>query len=492
MVITLQEIIAVLPIIIIGVIIIIILLSLAYRRNQLFHAGLTIFGLFLSILSFGILWHYQDVCNVFPCVCINKHTIFYGILVLSSSLMSSILSYKWLLRYPSNHCDEFYLLLLISSMGGVLLVVTNHLAILFIGMELFSLPLFGLIGYYIINKFSLEASIKYIILSGVSSSFLLLGMALVYVETGCLSFTQINQSLLIVKSVFLYQPVLILGLSIMLIGFGIKLSFVPFHLWTPDVYQGAPYPISMYLITSGKVAIVSVLTRFFLVFSEQYNEIFNIFLSGVACGSILLGNLMAVYQNSIKRILAYSSISNTGYLLIGLIILKKYPIVLESMGVYFISYLIANIGIFSVISLISNIYNNTYREADSLMLYQGLFWKNPTLSIFFTTMLLSLAGIPMTLGFIGKFYLFMLSVNSQLWYLIFFMIISSIIAIFYCFKIMIHLYLYPKKHIFCPESTIFINWICTIEGVIICISSFLILFLGIYPQPIIYCVHSIF
>lgn len=489
MIIVFAELIALLPVIIIGVTVLIILLSITYRRNNSLHAVFTIIGLCLAIISVvRIVWHDQYVHDVFKLVCIDKFSVLYMMLVLISSGLSGILAYKWLLRHSKNRGDEFYILLLISSIGGILLTTTNHLVMLFVGIELLSLPLFGLVGYCFFNQGSLEASIKYIILSGVSSAFLLLGMALLYASTGCLSFTALNKLLL--TSYFFshshHQSMFIVGLSIMMVGFGFKLSFVPFHLWIPDVYQGAAYPVSMYLATSSKIAIISVLMRFFLILPEQYSEMLHIFLSSVACCSILFGNLLAVQQNNIKRVLACSSIANTGYLLVGLIALKKNVIALEAIDMYLISYLIANIGVFSIIGVISNVCDINRNDIDTLYLYKGLFWKEPILSVFFTIMLLSLVGIPMTLGFIGKFYLFVAGINSQLWGLVIFLGIGSVIGMFYYFKIMIYLYVRPVgQACFLYSSSVIFNWCRTIEGMIAMISVFCILFFGVFPQPVI-------
>ncbi|URJ28290.1 NADH-quinone oxidoreductase subunit NuoN [Candidatus Blochmannia vicinus (nom. nud.)] len=485
MVITWIQIIALLPVLIIGMTTVIILLSIAYRRNLFLHALLTIFGLSTAMGSLGIVRH-QGIQNIFQSICIDNFAILYIILVLASSLASAILAYNWLLSYPSNR-DEFYLLLLISSIGGILLASTNNLGILFLGIELISLPLFGLIGYSFFKKFSLEASIKYIILSGISSSFILFGIALIYAVTGCLSFTSIISALHLIMS---HQSILLLiiGLGMVMIGFGFKLSLVPFHLWTPDVYQGAPSSVSLYLTTSSKIAIISVLIRLFMVFPDQYNKIFYIFLSGTACCSTLFGNLMAIKQNNLKRVLAYSSIAHMGYTLIGVIAaLQTNSMALEAISIYLISYLLANIGVFSVISIMSVFCADAY--TDVLFTYRGLFWRQPILSILFTIMILSLAGIPMTLGFIGKFYLFVLGMNSQLWWLTIFIAMSSVISIIYYLRIIINLYLNPIRNCAGINSSSASSWIITPNGILVIIVSFFILFLGLYPQPIIYLIH---
>ncbi|WHL25211.1 MAG: NADH-quinone oxidoreductase subunit NuoN [Candidatus Blochmannia vicinus] len=488
MIITWIQIIALLPVLIIGITIIIIMLSISYRRNLFLHALLTIFGLSVAIVSLGIVQH-QGVQNIFQSICIDNFAILYIILVLVSSLASAILAYNWLLSYPSNR-DEFYLLLLISSIGGMLLASTSHLGILFLGIELISLPLFGLIGYSFFKKFSLEASIKYIILSGISSSFILFGIALIYAATGCLSFTGISRVLHLITS---HQSILLLiiGLGMVMVGFGFKLSLVPFHLWTPDVYQGASSSVSLYLTTSSKIAIISVLIRLFMIFPDQYNKIFYIFLSGTACCSTLFGNLMAIKQNNIKRVLAYSSIAHIGYTLIGVIAaLQTNPMALEAIGVYLISYLLANIGAFGVIAIMSVFCADAY-TTDVLLTYRGLFWRQPMLSVLFTIIILSLAGIPMTLGFIGKFYLFVLGVNSQLWWLTIFIAMSSVISIIYYLRIIINLYLNPSRNCLSINSNSTSSWIITPYGILVIIVSFFILFLGVYPRPMIYFIHFI-
>ncbi|URJ23801.1 NADH-quinone oxidoreductase subunit NuoN [Blochmannia endosymbiont of Camponotus sp.] len=492
MLMTWTQIILLLPVLIIGMTIVIIMLSIAYRRNLFLHTSLTIFGFSLAIVSIGLVWD-QKARDILQLMCVDNFSILYIILVLVSGLSSSVLAYKWLLMYPSKNRDEFYLLLLISSIGGILLATTNHLVILFLGMELISLPLFGLIGYSFFKKFSLEASIKYIILSGVSSSFILFGIALIYAATGFLSFTSISQ-LLRLHIIASNQSILIstIGLGMMMVGFGFKLSLVPFHLWTPDIYQGAPSSISLYLTTSSKIATISVLIRLFMVFPNQYNRVFCIFLSGIACCSVLFGNLMAIKQDNIKRVLAYSSIAHTGYVLIGVIaVLQANPIALETIGIYLVSYVLTSIGVFGIISIMSVFYANEDTYVDSLFLYRGLFWHRPMLSVLFTITILSLAGIPMTLGFIGKFYLFVLGIDSKLWWLTIFIAMSSVISIFYYLRIIINLYLNPINRLNINFDSLS-NWSVTPDGIIVIIVSFSILFLGLYPKPLIYFMHLIY
>lgn len=493
MITTWNQLIALLPILIISITIIIIMLSIAYGRNQFKHAVLTIIGLTLSgISSFNTIWKNQPAYSLDQLIYVDNYSVLYIVLIVIAGLSSTISVYTWLLCYPNTRRDEFFLLLLLSSMGGILLTMSNNLVTLFLGIELISLPLFGLIGYSFFQRSSIESSIKYVMLSGIASSFLLFGIALIYAETRCLSFMGIKEVLFIqsnsITTSFLQQSVLLTmtGLIMILVGFAFKLSAVPFHIWTPDIYQGSSAAVSMFLATGSKIAVISALIRFLLIFPSCYHKIFYIFLSVSACCSMLFGSIMAIQQNNIKRILAYSSITNSGYVLVMLLTsYVNYPIFIqEVIGIYFISYLFSIIGAFAIVNIISKFC--IQKNLDTILIYQGLFWRVPTLSIIFTIIILSLAGIPMTLGFIGKFYLLLTGISNQLWFLTVIMVISSIISIIYYLKMIVNLYLPP---IYSDNSNFDYNclndWFYNPNGMMIIFFSFIILVLGVYPQPMI-------
>lgn len=475
MTITLQQLIALLPLLIVGLTVVVVMLCIAWRRNHFINATLTVIGLNLALLS---LWFVAQngPMDVTPLMRVDGYSMLYTGLVLMASLATSTLAYAWLAGYPGNR-DEFYLLVLIAAMGGILLACANHLAALFLGIELISLPLFGMVGYAFRQKRSLEASMKYTLLSAAASSFLLFGMALVYASTGHLSFAGIGQTL---NDGMLAQPVLLAGLGMMIVGVGFKLSLVPFHLWTPDVYQGAPAPVSTFLATASKIAIFAVVMRLFLYAPVTHNEGVRLVLAIIAFTSMLFGNLMALSQSNIKRVLGYSSIAHLGYLLVGLIAVQAHTLALETVGVYLAGYVFASLGAFGVVSLMSSPY--TGEDADSLYSYRGLFWHKPLLSSVLTVMMLSLAGIPMTLGFIGKFYVIALGVSSHLGWLTGAVIAGSAIGLFYYLRIMVSLYLSPPENLRRDTPS---NWALTAGGVVVLISSLLVLLLGLYPQPLI-------
>ncbi|TKI04768.1 NADH-quinone oxidoreductase subunit NuoN [Martelella alba] len=475
MTITPQQLIALLPLLIVGLTVVVVMLCIAWRRDHFINATLTVIGLNLALLSLFFVGHVAPL-EVTPLIRVDGYSMFYTALVLAASLATSTFAYPWLAGYPDNR-DEFYLLVLIAAMGGILLSGADHLGSMFLGIELISLPLFGLIGYAYRQKRPFEASIKYMLLSAAASSFLLFGMALVYADSGSLSFVSLGQKL---DDAMLHDPLLLAGLGMMIVGFGFKLSLVPFHLWTPDVYQGAPAPVSTFLATASKVAIFAVLMRLFLYAPVASSDTLRLVLGIIAFCSILFGNLMALSQSNIKRLLGYSSIAHLGYMLVGLIAVQAHLLSMEAIGVYLAGYLFSSLGAFGVVSLMSSPY--TGPDADSLFSYRGLFWHKPILSAVMTVMMLSLAGIPMTLGFIGKFYVLAAGVSAHLWWLTGTVVVGSAIGLYYYLRVMVSLYLSPPEKLRRDTPS---NWALTAGGVVVLISSLLVLLLGIFPQPLI-------
>ncbi|MEI7408472.1 NADH-quinone oxidoreductase subunit NuoN [Pectobacterium aroidearum] len=475
MTITLQQLIALSPLLIVGLTVVVVMLCIAWRRNHFVNATMTVIGLNIALLSLYFVGQVGPT-DVTPLLRVDGFSMFYTGLVLLASLATSTFAYPWLQGYPDNR-DEFYLLVLIAALGGILLSSANHLASLFIGIELLSLPLFGLVGYAFRQKRSLEASIKYMLLSAAASSFLLFGMALIYAESGDMSFASLGKSL---SDHQIHEPLLLAGLGMMIVGLGFKLSLVPFQLWTPDVYQGAPAPVSTFLATAGKIAVFGAVMRLFLYAPMTDSESVRIVLGVIAFASILFGNVMAVSQTNIKRLLGYSSIAHLGYLLVALIAVQSHQLALETVGVYLVGYLFSSLGAFGVVSLMSSPYRGP--DADSLFSYRGLFWHKPILSAVMTVMMLSLAGIPMTLGFFGKFYVLAVGVNAELWWLTGAVVLGSAIGLYYYLRVMVSLYLTAPQQLQRDTPN---NWALTAGGVVVLISSIAVLFFGLYPQPLI-------
>lgn len=467
-----------LPILIMGLSIICNILFIIWKRNHLIHFVLTCTSLIFVLCSFlfNFIFYLNSVTT--SMLCFDNFSIFYSILVVICSIISCLYSYDWLIKYSGNK-EEFYLLILIATLGGIILPSANHMASFFIGIELISLPLFGLIGYALHYKYALESTIKYSILSCTSSAFTLLGIAFLYISCGSLQFKELH---FYINHHNGYDVFLLCGIGLIFVGIGFKLSLAPFHFWTPDIYQGSPLSVVYFLSTVSKISIFSSIIRFFVFIPEnKYHIMYNLF-SFFSFGSILIGNVMALKQKKLKRLIGYSSIAHFGYLVITLITKKiNQTLFLETTFIYLIGYILSNIGIFGIIHIISNSYQEINK--DDISSYRGLFWKYPLLSLIFTVMFLSLAGLPLTLGFISKFYLIQISLYSNLWWIITILILGSTIGLYYYLKIIILLYLSPPKKLL--KQCVFFNNFCIVNQTIVICSCILILLFGIYPQTLI-------
>ncbi len=475
---TTQHLIALLPLLVTSATIIVVMLAIAWKRHHSWTFGLSVIGLNLALVSILPALKVAPL-EVTPLMMVDNFGAYYMALVLAGTLACVTLIHAYLggesgKGYPGNR-EEMYLLILLAAAGGLVLVTAQHLAGLFIGLELLSVPIYGLVAYAFFNKRSLEAGIKYMVLSAAGSAFLLFGMALLYAEAGSLSFSQLAAA---GTSGVLSQ----LGIGMMLIGLAFKLSLVPFHLWTPDVYEGAPAPVAAFLATASKVAVFAVLLRLYQLSPATAGGWLNDLLTVIAIASILFGNLLALVQNNIKRLLGYSSIAHFGYLLVALIASKGLAV--EAIGVYLATYVLTSLGAFGVVTLMSTPYSG--RDCDALYEYRGLFWRRPYLTAVLTVMMLSLAGIPLTAGFIGKFFVIAAGVESGLWWLLGAMVLGSAIGIFYYLRVMVTLFLVEPN---LRRHDAELHWAQRAGGIMLLFVALLAFFLGVYPQPLLDLVH---
>ncbi|PKQ43089.1 NADH-quinone oxidoreductase subunit NuoN [Pseudomonas sp. o96-267] len=478
---TLQHLIALLPLLVTSLTAVVVMLAIAAKRNHTVTFILSVVGLNLALLSLIPTLEVAPL-QVTPLLLIDTFACYYMALVLAASLACITLIHAYLggdsgKGYPGNR-EELYLLVLLSAAGGLVLVSAQHLASLFIGLELLSVPTYGMIAYAFFNKRSLEAGIKYMVLSAAGSAFLLFGMALLYAESGNLAFADIGASLMRESSQLVQ-----IGIGMMLIGLAFKLSLVPFHLWTPDVYEGAPAPVAAFLATASKVAVFAVLLRLYQISPAMSGGWLSELLTLIAIASILVGNLLALLQNNLKRLLGYSSIAHFGYLLVALVASKGLAV--EAVGVYLATYVLTSLGAFGVITLMSTPYSG--RDADALYEYRGLFWRRPYLTAVLTVMMLSLAGIPLTAGFIGKFYVIAAGVEAQLWWLLGAMMLGSAIGVFYYLRVMVTLFMRePNLH----RHDAPFDWGQRAGGIMLLVVALLAFFLGVYPQPLLELVQQ--
>jgi NADH-quinone oxidoreductase subunit N len=350
--------------------------------------------------------------------------LFMGI-IFFASLLITVQSYIYLNQHRGER-EEYFIILFVAALGAAILTAANHFVTFFLGIETLSVSLYILIAYLRSRDYSIEAGVKYLILASVSAAFLLFGMALIYTGTGTMNFEGIAAFL---KSSGNMSPVVMAGIGMIIVGIGFKLALVPFHMWTPDVYQGAPAPVTAFIATVSKGAVMALILRFFINIRGFDNNAMIVIISVIAVLSMFIGNLLALRQNNVKRLLAYSSIAHLGYLAITLLTGGEYGI--PAAIFYLVSYIMTSLGAFGVISLLSD----SKQDAEHLEDYRGLFWKHPWIASIFTLSMLSLAGIPLTAGFMAKFYLVLAGVKSGLWLLAFSLIINSVIGLYYYLRI---------------------------------------------------------
>jgi NADH-quinone oxidoreductase subunit N len=450
------------PLIIIAIAPVVIMIVISVTRNYKVVYGFSILSFLTAFASiFFIVPAIPH--SIEPLFVIDIYSLFFLGIIIFSALLVTLLSYDYIKQLDGVR-EEYYIILFTSTLGASLLAVANHFILFFLGIETLSISLYILIAFQRSKDSSIEAGIKYLILASVSSAFLLFGMALIYTALGTMQFNGIVSAL---GESGQLSPLVISGFAMIMVGIGFKLALVPFHMWTPDVYQGAPAPVTAYIATVSKGAVMAVLIRFFFNIRGFDNRSLLIVISGIAILSMFIGNLLAIRQKNIKRLLAYSSIANMGYLII--ILLTGTNKGIQASVFYLISYIITTIGAFGVITLLST----CKYEAEKIEDYKGLFWKRPWVAIVFTLSLLSLAGIPLTAGFVAKFYLIFEGMKAGLMVLIISMIINSVIGLYY--------YLRVITAMFSPANETELPAISLTGNITLCLITISILILGVYP-----------
>lgn len=428
-----EQLIDLLQIIVLTIATVVVMLTAAFKRDHGLINALTQAGLLAALLVFVFIQPVLPL-QVTPLLIIDEYSLFFSALCIVGSIGVTALAYPYFEKHNEQN-EEFYILVLLATLGGVVLSCSNHFVSLFIGMEMIGISLYAMIAYPIHSarsaKFPMEAALKYMILSGISSAVILFGMALVYAMLGTFEFAQIGARAAALGGEG--DMILLFGFLMIIAGVAFKLSLVPFHMWTPDVYEGAPVPVTAFLATVSKASMIAVALRLLLDAATFDYPAVAVVLSLMAAASMIFGNLLALMQSNIKRLFAYSSIAHLGYLLVVVIAATAVDDLLsiESMAFYMTAYFVMSLAGFAVTSAISN----SGKELDSIGDYQGLFWRNPWLASVMITVLLSLAGIPLTAGFIGKFYIFATGVEGELWFLLTMLIVGSSIGLYYYLRV---------------------------------------------------------
>jgi len=424
-------------------------------------AGLAIVGYLLvdqwnGLRNAGI---NAEATTVFGMMTIDTFGIFFKLFTVGSlaAVMLFVLSDK---RERKHGVGEYYFLLLGAGIGIFFMVSTSNLLLLMLGLELLSLASYALAGFHKSEKRSAEASLKYVIFGGLSAGIMLYGISLLYGLTGTIDLIEMGTANgtswpVGLAAQFAYDPAPV-AIAIVLIfaGFAYKVSVVPFHFWTPDVYEGAPTPVTTFLAVASKAAGFAVLLRFVgLLFMTEgvdatvaaYGDRIGMLLAIMAAVTMTLGNLSALRQASMKRMLAYSSIAHAGYVLMGLAVMT--PEGFSAAMYYLGAYYLMNLGAFGFLLYFEGITGS--EDIESL---KGLGWKAPVVSIAMVAFLVSLTGLPPTVGFFGKYLLFVQGIDAGYGWLVFIAALNSVVSLFYYFRVAKALFLSePSEQSVAPQ-----------------------------------------
>ncbi len=358
---------------------------------------------------------------------------------------------------------EYYALLLLATAGMFVMVSAVDLVALYLGLELASLPTYALAGFNRRKLRSNESALKYFLVGSFTSAVLLYGMALLYGATGHTDFAGISRG---------FEGgggLALAGLALMLAGLALKVAAVPFHQWAPDVYEGAPTSVTAFMAVTGKAAAFVVLLRFLVLALPELGDRVEILLAVLAALTMGIGNLMALIQDNVKRMLAYSAVAHAGYLLVGFAAgsAEAWTAVLF----YLIVYLFMTVGVFCCVVALAQ----GGREWDSIDDFSGLAGRRPALAALLTLFLLSLAGIPGTAGFMGKFYLAVAAVNADQIALVLILVATSLVSVFYYLRLPVAMYMRRVRHGEPPETS-------TSEMVVLALCAAAVVYLGFFAQ----------
>ena len=363
---------------------------------------------------------------------VDHLSLFFICIFTLSSALTILLSSEYNER-EGIKAGEYYSLILFCTVGMILLASSTDMIMIFLGIEIVSICLYVLAGIKRDNPASNEAALKYFLLGAFATGFLLYGMTLVYGSTGSTNLFKIAE---FVKSDSAQSnPLLLMGIVLLVIGFGFKVAAAPFHMWAPDVYQGAPTPVTAFMAVGPKAA---AFAAFFRIFSEAVPDLapsWEILLCTIAVLSMVVGNLGAIMQTNIKRMLAFSSISHAGYLLIAVI--AKSSLSGSSLLFYMLSYAFTTFGAFGIIILLGR----KGEENLELENYSGLAYKHPLMALSMTVFLLSLGGLPPFAGFVAKFYIFSAAIEEGFVTLVIIAVLNSAISFYYYLKVVVFMYM---------------------------------------------------
>jgi NADH-quinone oxidoreductase subunit N len=400
-------------------------------------AGLSLVGVLVAMAVCLFLWD-RKLSGFSGTVKLDAYGLFLSLLCLGSAAAAILLSADTPRHLGLIH-GEYFVLLLLSTAGMMVMVKGTDLITIFLGLETLSIPLYVLAGYRKQDPASTEASLKYFLMGAVASGFLLYGIALTYAALGTTQLDGIREALF--RTEAKSHGLLLAAVALMLVGFGFKMAVVPFHMWAPDVYEGAPTPVTAFMAAGVKVAAVGSLMRVLgdSLFSLQQAWATALWI--LAIFSILFGNILALTQENLKRMLAYSSIAHVGYILLGLLAFQRGAVAFASWSVlfYLASYVVMTVGAFGVLLLVQP----RPGGAESVSDLAGLDRSHPLVAVSMAVFLLSLTGIPPLWGFVAKFYVFGTALQRDFYWLVLVAVIGSLISVFYYLRVIVAMFMAP-------------------------------------------------
>jgi NADH-quinone oxidoreductase subunit N len=401
-------------------------------------------------------------------ITVDGFGIFFNWIFVIAALIVAIVSYKYL-EIAGEHHGEYYGLILFAQAGMYFLATGTDLVTLFMGLELMALCFYVMVGFLRTDKRSNEAALKYLLLGAFSTGFLVYGFSIMYGLAGSTKLADVQAAM---SQRPAWDPVVFLAMATTAVGLLFKVSAAPFHMWAPDAYEGAPTTVTAYLSVASKAASIAFLLRIFMGPLAASREAWEPLLSIVAVATLTLGNLAAINQTNIKRLLAYSSISHAGYMLLGLIAGNETGI--NGISVYVMVYTFMNLGAFLVVVALRR-QNIIGEDIDDIA---GLMQKSPGYAVLMLVFLLSLAGIPPTAGFLGKYYIFLALIQTRHYTLAVIATLYVAVAIYYYFKIVRSMFIRESTEKAPLASSVGLRFAVVVSGI-------LTLAMGVYPEPFI-------
>jgi len=427
------------PIVVVVVTALVAMMTDVFSRHKEYVWLVTVVGLILAMFSCVRLWGNGLPATFAPTnapasgqLIADNYALLLDILFLAAGTLTAFVSHAWLEQRKLMH-GEYYILMLFAISGMMLMVQATELITIFVALETFSICLYVLSAFARARKRSAEAGLKYLLLGAFSSAFFLYGIALIYGALGTTNLNEIAAALAVPAG---SAPIggwsLPVGIGLLLVGLGFKVGAVPFHVWTPDVYQGAPTPVTGFMSVATKAAAFGAMGRILLFAFSTQQATWQPLVASMALATMIVGNFVAVRQTNVKRLLAYSSIAHAGYLLVGIV-------ASDTVGVlyYLLTYSVMNLGAFAVVAAVGR----QGKDYDTLDDFAGLYRRNPGLAIAMSIFMFSLAGIPPAIGFFAKFFLFATAVERGYTFLVIVAVLASAVSAYYYLRVVVAMWM---------------------------------------------------